>query len=66
MRVKGVCALACCGALSRVRVSPCGARGDAGRSRAAVWKGNRENVSLLSHKVVSLFICEHAAYVQTG
>ncbi len=31
---------ACCGALSRVqvRVSPCGARGGAGRSRAPVWK----------------------------
>ncbi len=40
MRVKGVCALASCGALSRVQVwvSPCGARGGAGRSRAAVWR----------------------------
>ncbi len=39
MRVKGVCAFACCGALSLVQMSPCGARGGAGRSRAAVWKG---------------------------
>ncbi len=46
MRVKGVCALACCGALSRVqvRVSPCGARGGAGRSRTAVWKGTKDNM----------------------
>ncbi len=41
MRVKGVCALACCGTLSRVqmRVSQCGACGCAGRSHPAVWKG---------------------------